>query len=100
MSFMQPEIVRCDFHTGESKHGETTVMPSDVYGTVEKFARECDLVVTTCETIVGKFWGRYSAPGYLDCTDWHGPFDSVAECAADLQECYGDDSDDETDGAL
>ena len=91
MAFMQPEIVKADFHTGESKYGETTVAPADVYGTIEKFAAFCDLKVDTCEVIQGKYWGRYSAPGYLDCTDWHGPFDSVSACQRELHDAYGDE---------
>lgn len=37
-----------------------------------------------------KFYCRLSASGFLDCTDWHGPFDSVDECAIHLVETYGD----------
>lgn len=29
------------------------------------------------EIVRNKFFVRLSAPGYLDCTDWYGPFDSL-----------------------
>ena len=37
------------------------------------------------------FWARLSAPGYLDCTDWSGPFDTEEEAARYLLETYGGD---------
>jgi hypothetical protein len=40
------------------------------------------------------YFGRYSAPGYLDCTDWL--FGHTAdEVAHDLDDLYGDDHDDD-----
>lgn len=31
---------------------------------------------------------RLSAPGYLDCTDWEGPFDSEFEAMAELYDMF------------
>lgn len=31
---------------------------------------------------------RLSADGYMDCTDWHGPFNSVVDAADALIELY------------
>ena len=36
------------------------------------------------------WYARLSAPGYLDCTDWIGPFDSEDEAFEALYETYGD----------
>ena len=36
------------------------------------------------------FYGRYSAPGYLDATDWTWG-DSADEVQADLERMYGED---------
>jgi hypothetical protein len=36
------------------------------------------------------FYCRLSADGYMDCTDWHGPFDSISACARHLVETYAD----------
>ncbi len=37
-----------------------------------------------------KFYARLSASGYLDCTDWSGPYDSIEDAAAGLLELYGE----------
>ena len=34
---------------------------------------------------------RLSAPGYLDCTDWIGPYATEDEALEALYELYGDD---------
>ena len=36
------------------------------------------------------WFARLSAPGYLDCTDWSGPFASEKEAMEYLEELYGD----------
>jgi len=36
------------------------------------------------------FYHRLSAPGYMDCTDWSGPFDTEEAAVADLLSTYGD----------
>ena len=39
----------------------------------------------------GAIYARLSAPGFLDCTDWSGPFQSVEEAAQHLIETYGEE---------
>ena len=39
-----------------------------------------------------KIYCRLSADGYLDCTDLHGPFETVKEACDCLIENYGNDS--------
>ena len=34
------------------------------------------------------YYSRLSAPGYLDCTDWSGPFENVHGAWADLLNAY------------
>jgi len=41
-----------------------------------------------CES--DKYYCRLSANGYMDCTDWHGPFDTIEESAVCLIETYGE----------
>ena len=36
------------------------------------------------------FFSRLSMPGYLDCTEWHGPFDTERKAAEYLEDIYGD----------
>lgn len=48
------------------------------------------------ETIEGKWFARYSAPGYLDATDWMGPYDSAEEAEAECRSVYGDEEDSES----
>jgi hypothetical protein len=45
----------------------------------------CDIPETS-----GAWYGRLSAPGYLDCTEWSGPFDSDLEAWAYLLSTYAD----------
>ena len=42
-----------------------------------------------CET--DGIYCRLSASGYLDCTDWHGPFATIDEAAQCLIDTYGDE---------
>lgn len=37
-----------------------------------------------------KYYCRLSASGFLDCTDWHGPFDTIEDSAIFLVETYGE----------
>jgi len=39
------------------------------------------------ETVFGWF-SRLSEPGYLDCTDWSGPYDTEEEAARECREMY------------
>ena len=52
---------------------------------------ECELMESGMDAEADKFYCRLSASGFLDCTDWHGPFDSVEESALFLVETYGDE---------
>lgn len=42
---------------------------------------------------------RLSAPGYMDCTEWQGPFDTALEAAEALAEAYRTDYDESQDEA-
>lgn len=41
------------------------------------------------------YCGRYSAPGYMDCTEWCGPFDSREDAIREAREMYGEDDEDD-----
>ena len=47
------------------------------------------------EELTAGYYGRLSAPGYLDCTDWHGPFDTAEEALDYVCDIYDVDEDGE-----
>ena len=65
-SFMQPEAYRLDVST------------------------EYTLAESGLDLEQGAIYARLSAPGFLDCTDWSGPFQSVEEAAQYLIDTYGE----------
>lgn len=80
MAFMQPEYIREDFVTFEDKYGETHAIPDDCY---EEGMAKGDI-----ELIQGKMWARLSAPGYMDATDWMGPFDTIDQAMYAIKDTY------------
>jgi hypothetical protein len=46
--------------------------------------------VEECETVKG-WCARLSMPGYLDCTEWFGPFTSEQSAADHIHETYIED---------
>jgi hypothetical protein len=65
-SFLQPEAFRLDVST------------------------EYALAESGLDLEEGAIYARLSAPGFLDCTDWSGPFQSVEEAAQHLIDTYGE----------
>ena len=48
--------------------------------------------------LVKGWWARLTAPGYLDCTDTMGPYETEEEAMAELHEVYGDSETGELEG--
>lgn len=94
MAFMEPEVYGPTTGVIVETSGGSFVFPSFVW---DDFENKTDLVGT--ERIYGivkvrGYFGRYSASGYLDCTDWM--FDKDEETLeAELREMYGDDEEEE-----
>jgi len=65
-SFLQPEAFRLDAST------------------------EAELLESGLDLEDGAIYARLSAPGFLDCTDWSGPFQSVEDAAQYLIDTYGE----------
>lgn len=82
MSFMQPETYHGLIRVFETNFG-TEVIPDEYYH--EDFLAG---KVISEETIEG-WCGRMSAPGYLDCTEWSGPYESEETTLEELKELYG-----------
>jgi hypothetical protein len=94
--FMRPQIVNEKFFRIEDQHGDSRLVPADAYGTAEKAAQEEGVDVENVTEESGWF-AQLSAPGYLDQTDWEGPFGSEEEARAHLEEMYGDDMESDSD---
>lgn len=99
---MRPQYTNEAFHAGEDKYGSTVLVPADVYGSIERFTAECG-IVRDAETIARAWFARLSAPGYMDATEWAGPFASLKAAHAYIEQTYdvdpvtGDDDDDDDD---
>ena len=85
---MVPQYTNDDFFTGETVCGEGVVAPCDAFGTAAAFATEMEAMPTSVERVRGKWWARLSAPGYLDATDWNGPFDTEAQARESIESMY------------
>lgn len=73
---MKPEYTNEPF-VWYDEHGDCVSIPADVANTLpegtEYFAYE-----------TGKWFARLSARGYLDSTDWSGPFDTIEKAKAHI----------------
>jgi hypothetical protein len=94
MSFMKPEVQKLVMYHVESNEGDELV-PEDVCGDLREknpnivwtdgpvFAVSdyTDAKPEEIKSIERKegYYSRLSAPGYLDCTDWMGPYNTSAE---------------------
>lgn len=88
MAFMQHVATYGTFHQIDSSEGIFSY-PAE-YFNVADVRRMHDAVDLDVETVTGWF-ARLSAPGYMDCTEWQGPYETEAEALADLADTYGDD---------
>lgn len=84
--FMEPEIIRGHFWVSEN-NGDC--LPARHFKWQEA-AREMNTAPEDTRLKTGWF-ARLSAPGYLDCTDWCGPFDTAEAAEAYIQSMYFED---------
>lgn len=113
MSHLQPQAVYDLFLVCETTGG-VEMFPADLVGVEEPFPEvilstdastdpvDADMVgrmepylnhgyeLLSVECVKGWF-ARLSAPGYMDCTEWCGPFPSEDAALAHLEEMYGED---------
>jgi hypothetical protein len=83
MQFMTDDVIYETFMIGETDEG-TTLLHPDVWDEWRHY-----------QLNHGERWhkragwyARQSAPGYLDATDWMGPFDTEQEALSELHEMY------------
>lgn len=85
MAFMQPQYTTEPFITYEDGAGESIAIPLEYFNS--------DDAHRNVERIDDKHWCRLSAPGYMDCTDWEGPFDSLEEAKEHITNTFMVDAD-------
>ena len=87
MDNMVPEIVNMSFYDVETDYGSTLV-PYYAFNPRDPIAcTEGTRIIKIRET--SGWFARLSADGYLDCTEWMGPFDSPEDALKELSETYG-----------
>jgi hypothetical protein len=86
--FMQPEVWQGTMVAVEHK-GERSLFPEESFTVDEAITETCgdDWEEVTVARATG-FWCRLSAPGYMDCTEWDGPYSTEAEALAELSAQY------------
>ena len=97
MGFMQPQAVHMKMLVVETTAG-TEHVPLDLVGAVGDPADLQDYVEGEVlldsdgapDTVEEEgWWARFSAPGYLDCTSWVGPYETEKAALDGLAEVYG-----------
>ncbi len=86
MAFMQPDYQPGPFVRVTDSHGESYLIPAGYEdpqpGDTVEIEGDADSVFC-----------RLSAPGYMDCTGWDGPFASIEEARAYIRDLYDVDPD-------
>ena len=85
MAFMEPYYSNEPFARIENKYGESTLVPL-AYA-------ECEDGEIIVETYENKWFCHLSADGYMDQTDWDGPYDTEDEAREAIRDAYGVDPD-------
>lgn len=104
MAFMKKQVVHDLFLVVDTSAGGFS-FPADVVGVTTEFSVDAEgastaLLASVGEHVEGKvysvcsvrgWFARWSAPGYLDATEWSGPFSSEEEAAKHLSDVYEDE---------
>lgn len=89
---MRPHIINDTFISIDSSRG-TELIPYEYFNFDDHAQEMLNAYDYVNLELVRGWFGRLSAPGYMDCTDWSGPFDSEEEALESIKELYGDDED-------
>jgi hypothetical protein len=105
MSFMQPEAVQMVMYHIETNVG-TEYVPEDVCGHIGLDMHPDDVYEQVEGYLEGSevndfvryegWYGRLSASGYMDCTDWMGPYATSEDALAAVKEEYECDDNGDT----
>lgn len=106
MAFMHPVAEHFAAYHVETNCG-TEIVPEDVCGSINASALRADDLERLYDYLEGTdvtgverkegWYARLSAPGYLDCTSWDGPYATEEEALEAVKEQY--DVDDNGDDA-
>lgn len=93
MSFMQPYVTQEPFWVVDTGY-DSFVIPDYGFdmGHVQDAAVKNAGRDVTVTYYPDKWWGRYSADGYTDCTDWSGPHETERGAFDAIQELYGEEA--------
>ena len=80
MAFMEPQYDNGPFEVFENDNCETFIVPAGTFSASYLDYMDLSLVDHT----LGKWYYRLSASGYMDCTEWTGPFATEEEARDDL----------------
>ena len=87
MAFMKPVYAIADFWVVETTNG-TEVVPAEYFTQEQLGEAVSGQIEGEPELVQAKWFCRLSAPGYLDATEWAGPFDTMDEARAYIVETY------------
>lgn len=96
MSFMSAEIHKGQYYSVECNRGETWIVPEFVSGKVKRAGDLQPYVQGKIDNPHEKislqtgYVGRYSASGYMDCTEWTADTNK-RRLEKTLREMYGDE---------
>ena len=86
MAHMKPDVIRTTMMDIDTNAG-SFIVPVDVFDPADPLACTEGTRLFGTEEVAGWF-ARLSAPGYMGCTDWMGPYNSEREAKADLHFIY------------
>ena len=90
MAFMVPEYHKGMFYAVETDMGHTDLVPGDLVPKKPKRSDFHPYVEGTPEEFeaVHGWFARLSAPGYMDATDWSGPFKTKKKAEEHIEDTY------------
>jgi hypothetical protein len=91
MAHMIPEYVKTQKWNLTKPNGDEEIFDDvrDAGDYIDKHATDKDDYVITCAR---GWFARLSAPGYLDCTEWGGPFDTAFDARQYIVDTYDVDA--------
>ena len=82
MPFMVPVYTQEAFVTVTDKHGDSVSVPAEYRLDVWEDGSEIEVHPKD------KWWAHLSAPGYMDQTEWSGPYDTLKAAKAYIENTY------------